>query len=90
MKAFAKLALVGFSGVVALKLFTTILLPLLGMLIGLLGLTVKLALIAAVVFFIYEMLRKRRENDEPEVEVGTIDVEVEIEDVQPEGNGEES
>ena len=88
MKALTKLALVGFSGVVALKLFTTILLPLLGMLFGLLGLTVKLAAIAAVVFFIYEMLRKRRE-EEPEVEVGTIDVEVEIEDVQPEGDAEE-
>jgi len=89
MKAFAKLALVGVSGVVALKLFTTILLPLLGMLFGLLGLTVKLALLAAVVFFIYEMLRKRREQDEPDVEVGTIDVEVEIEDVEPEGEAEE-
>lgn len=83
MKSFAKLAIVGFSGVVLIKLFATILFPLLGFLLGLFALTVKFALIAAVVFFVYEMLKKRKSEGEVEVgEVGSDDRDEEdIEDV---------
>ena len=65
MKSFAKLAVVGVSSVVLFKLFASVFLPMMGMLFGLLAMTVKLALIAAVVFFIYSLFRKK----EREVEV---------------------
>lgn len=71
MKSFAKFAVLGVTSVVLFKLLATILLPMIGLLFGLLGLTVKLALLAAVVFFLYSIFRKpRREEHEVEVEVG--------------------
>jgi uncharacterized membrane protein len=70
MKSLAKFAVLGVSGIVLFKLFATILFPLLGLLFGLLAMTVKLALIAAVVFFVYSMIKKRRCETRPEVEVG--------------------
>lgn len=62
MKTFATLTFAGVTGIVLLKLFATLLFPLLGMLLGLLAMTVKFALIAAVGFFIYSMIRKRRDE----------------------------
>ena len=64
MKSFAKIAVVGISGVVLFKLFATLLFPLLGLVFGLLAMTVKFALIAAVVFFVYSMIRKRKSEEE--------------------------
>jgi hypothetical protein len=64
MRTFAPLAFTALTGVVLWKLFATILLPMLGVLIGLIGMTLKFALIAAVGFFIYSMIRKRREAAE--------------------------
>jgi hypothetical protein len=64
MKTFAALTVAGITGIVLLKLFATILLPLLGMLFGLLAMTVKLALIAGVIFFVYSMIKKRRNEAE--------------------------
>ncbi len=64
MKSFAKVAVAGISGVVLFKLFVTILFPLLGLLFGLLAMTVKLAVIAAVAFFVYSMIRKRKAEAE--------------------------
>jgi 4-hydroxybenzoate polyprenyltransferase len=64
MKSFAKLAVAGISGVVLFKLFATLLFPLFGLMLGLFGMTVKLALIAAVVFFVYTMVRKRTTEEE--------------------------
>lgn len=64
MKSFAKVAVAGISGVVLFKLFATILFPLLGLLFGLLAMTVKLAVIAAVAFFVYSMIRKRKAEAE--------------------------
>jgi len=60
MKTFATLTVAGISGIVLLKLFATILFPLLGLLFGLLAMTVKFALIAGVIFFVYSMIKKRR------------------------------
>ena len=62
MKTFATLTFAGVTGIVLLKLFATILFPLLGMIFGLLAMTVKFALIAAVGFFIYSLIKKRRDE----------------------------
>ena len=62
MKAFATVTFAGVTGIVLLKLLATILIPFLGMMLGLLAMTVKFALIAAVGFFIYSMIRKRRDE----------------------------
>jgi hypothetical protein len=70
MESLAKFAVLGVSGIVLFKLFATILFPLLGLMFGLLAMTVKLALIAAVVFFVYSMIKKRKCDTRPEVEVG--------------------
>ena len=79
MKSFAKFTVVGITGVVLLKMFATVLFPVLGMLFGLIAMTAKLALIAAVVFFVYSMFKKRK-DDENEVEGGEVEVEeVEVE-----------
>jgi len=64
MRAFGTVAVAAISGVVLWQLFTTILLPLLGVAIGLLAMAAKLALIAAVGFFIYSLIKKRREQAE--------------------------
>jgi hypothetical protein len=64
MKPFAKLAVAGISGVVLSKLFASLFFPLFGLMLGLLGMTVKLALVAAVVFFVYAMERKRTTEGE--------------------------
>ncbi len=68
MQSLAKFAVVGLSGVVLLKLFATILLPMMGLLMGLFALTVKVALMAAIAFFVYTMVRRR----DSEVEVGDL------------------
>ena len=81
MKSFAKLTVAGITGVVLLKMFATVLFPVLGMLLGLIAMTAKLALIAAVIFFVYSMLRKRTDGNDNEVEVG----EIEVEEVEVEG-----
>jgi hypothetical protein len=64
MKSLVKLTVVGISGVVLFKLFATLLFPLLGLIFGLLAMTVRFALIAAVIFFVYSMIRKRKSEDE--------------------------
>ena len=63
MKAFATLTVTGVAGVVLFKLLATLLFPLLGLFFGLLAMTIKFAVIAAVVFFVYSMIRKRKEAD---------------------------
>jgi 4-hydroxybenzoate polyprenyltransferase len=62
MRTFAPLAVAAISGVVLWKLLATLLLPLLGVVLGLIGTVAKFAMIAAVGFFIYSMIRKRREE----------------------------
>lgn len=64
MKTLATLTIAGISGIVLLKLFATILLPLLGLLLGFLAMTVKLALIAGVIFFVYSMIKRRKAQAE--------------------------
>jgi len=63
MRTFAALTVTGAVGIVLFKLLATVIVPLLGMFLGLLAMTVKLALVAAVIFFVYSMFKKRKEAD---------------------------
>jgi hypothetical protein len=58
MKTFAALTVAGVAGLVLLKLLAAVLLPALGLVLGLVAITVKLALVAAVGFFIYSIWKK--------------------------------
>jgi len=62
MRFVAPVAVAAISGVVLWKLFATILLPLLGLVFGLVMGVMKLVLIVAVIYFIVSMMRKRREE----------------------------
>ena len=62
MRYLAPVTVAALSGVVLWKLFAMIVLPLLGVVLGLIASAAKLALIAAVIFFIYSMIRKRRDE----------------------------
>lgn len=63
MKMFASLTVAGVAGILLLKLLSALVVPLLGLFVGLLAMTVKFALIAAVIFFVYSMFKKRKEAD---------------------------
>lgn len=63
MKTFAALTVTGVVGMLLFKLLASLFLPVLGLVFGILAMVVKFALIAAVIFFIYSMLKKRREAD---------------------------
>jgi len=77
MKSFAKVAVVGFSGVVLLKLFA---MPMLGMMFGLFAMTVKFALIAVIGYFVYTTFLKQKDESEVEVEEDIEEVEVIVEE----------
>ena len=62
MRYLAPVGIAAISGVILWKLLATIVLPLLGLLFGLFAAAVKVALIVAVGFFIYSLIRKRREE----------------------------
>lgn len=64
MRSFAAFTVAGIAGIVLLKLLATVLFPLIGVFLGLLAMTVKFALIAAVIFFVYSMIRKRKDERE--------------------------
>ena len=60
MRTFATLTV---AGVVGLLLFKMVLLPALALFMGLLAMTVKLAILAAVIYFVYSMVKKRNGVD---------------------------
>ena len=64
MRAFGTAAVATISGVLLWQLFTTILIPLFGVVLGLVAMAAKLALVVAVGFFIYSLIKKRREQAE--------------------------
>jgi hypothetical protein len=68
MKSFTRVAFVGLSGVVFFKLFATVLLPMMAFFFGLLALTVKIAVMAAVVVFLWSLVRKKEQEIEVVVE----------------------
>jgi uncharacterized protein involved in cysteine biosynthesis len=59
MKSFAALTVAGVAGLVLLKILAAVLLPVLGIVVGMVALTMKVALMAAIGFFVYSMVRKR-------------------------------
>ena len=63
MKTFAALTVTGVAGILLFKLLTALVFPILGLFVGLLFMTVKLALLAAVIFFVYSMIKKRKEAE---------------------------
>ena len=64
MRGFAALTVSGVAGVVLFKLLATIMVPVIGIMIGLFFTTLKFALIAGVIFFVYTMIKKRKEAQE--------------------------
>jgi len=64
MRSLAPVALVAISGVVLWKLFATLFLPFLGVMVGLIATVAKFALVVAVIFFLYAMIKKRRADAE--------------------------
>jgi hypothetical protein len=60
MRTFAALTVSGVVGLLLFKLIASLIFPLLGVFVGLLAMTVKFALIAAVIFFVYSMIRKKK------------------------------
>ncbi len=62
MKSFAQIALVGFAGLLSWKLLSGLVLPLFGLMAGLLGLIFKAAIIAAVGYFVINMIKNRRDR----------------------------
>lgn len=68
MKSFARVAVAGVASVALFKLFTAVFVPLLGMLIGLLALTMKLAIVAAIAYFLWSLFRKSPDAEEAAAE----------------------
>jgi len=60
MQTFATLTVAGVAGLLVLKLLAAVVLPVLGLAFGLLALIVKLAVIAALGYFVYSVLKKGR------------------------------
>ena len=67
MRAFLTISIAGATGLVVLKLLAMIMFPLIAVIVGLFAMTVKFALIAAVVFFFFTLFRRFREKREAEV-----------------------
>lgn len=63
MRTFATLTVTGVASVVLFKLFAAVVFPLFGMALGLLFAAVKWGIIIAVIFFIYSMIKKRRDEE---------------------------
>lgn len=90
MKSLVRVAAVGVTGLVAFKVVTALVFPLFGMLVFVVLLTVKLALVAAVAYFLYSLLFKRRDdvevhdvNEKAARNVQEeIEVEIEVDDPQ--------
>jgi hypothetical protein len=60
MKTFATLTVAGVAGLLVLKLLAAVVLPVLGVAFGLLAFVVKLAVIIALGYFVYSVLKKAR------------------------------
>jgi len=62
MKTFASVSVAGVLGLLLLKFLWAVVVPALGLFLGLLALTMKLALWAAVIWFVLSLLRRRKEQ----------------------------
>ena len=77
MKSFARVAVVGVASLALFKVFTVAFIPVLGMTLSLVMLMVKVSLVAAVVYFLYSLLKPRSDDGDAEIEV-EIEEEIEI------------
>lgn len=68
MRMTAGLFVGGAISLLIFKLLAAFVFPLLGALIGFLMMAVKLALLAAIVYFVYSMIFKKKKSAEVEVE----------------------
>ncbi len=85
MKTFARVAVAGVAGFTLLKLFTTVLIPLLGLMMGLVALAVKAAVIAAVAYFVWSLVRSKCDRDaEPRASEMHEKVEIVVEETSEE------
>ena len=64
MRTVAGLFFGGVAAVVAFKLITALVLPLVGIFFGLVALVIKLAIVAAVAWFVYSLVRGRRREQQ--------------------------
>lgn len=62
MRTFGAMALGGLAGLVILKLLATLVLPLFGVMVGVVGMLVKVGLWLAVAYFVYTLIRGRRKE----------------------------
>ena len=60
MRTFGTMFVGGIAALVLFKLLLGFVLPLLGLLVGLVAMAVKIALVAAVAYFVYSLVRGRR------------------------------
>lgn len=63
LRMVGELFLAGLAGLVALKLVGGLILPLFGMLFGLVALLVKLFVFGVIAYLVYSVLRGRRSKD---------------------------
>ena len=77
MKSFARVAVFGVASVALFKLFTALFIPLLGMMIGLIALTMKVAIVAAIAYFIWSFFKKSPASDE-DAEAREMEEKIEI------------
>lgn len=62
MRTFGAMALGGLAGLVILKLAAALILPLFGVMFGVVGMLVKVGLWLAVAYFVYTLIRGRRKE----------------------------
>jgi hypothetical protein len=62
MRAFGALFVGGITGIVILKLLATLLFPLLGFMVGLVGMAFKIVLFGTIAYFVYTLLKGRRDR----------------------------
>jgi hypothetical protein len=63
MRTIGALFVGGVTGIVILKLLATLLFPLLGFMVGLVGMAFKIVLFGAIAYFVYTLLRGRRDRE---------------------------
>ena len=68
MKYAAQVTAVGLAGIVALKVAALFVFPIVGLVIGLLGLFLKIAMVMAVGYFVLSLIKRYRGAEEVEIE----------------------
>jgi len=63
MRSLTKVAVLGVAGVVLFKLLAMLVLPLFGLMIGLMAMTVKLAVVVGIGFLVYALLRRPKRDE---------------------------